>query len=91
MLCTIHPAWVVFVTGVRAAESSAPTVGLLPGDMHPAWVIIVTVLRRAEVVPPYGGIDAVYHLTGLGGYRYLGHGRFVNRPYGVIVAASVFS
>ena len=26
-------------------------------------------------------VDAVYHPTGLGGYRYLGGGRFVNRPY----------
>ena len=77
-----------------------------------------------RVVGPYGGVVAVCHSSGPGGYRplirpcgatfpprgkagrvfvaarhssgqgdsrYLGGGRFVNRPYGVIVAASVFS
>ena len=42
-------------------------------------------------VGPYGGIVAVYHPPGQSDSRYLGGGRFVNRPYGVIVAASVFS
>ena len=59
--------------------------------IHPAWVIIVTEFRAAGGVGPYGGIVAVYHPPGLGGYRYPVGGRFVNRPYGVIMAVSVFS
>ncbi len=39
---TIHPARVIFVTGVRAAESSAPTVGSVPCTIQPARVGIVT-------------------------------------------------
>ena len=52
-------------------------------------------LYRPRHLPPKGkaGRDfvAAHHPPGLGGYRYLGGGRFVNRPYGVIMAASVFS
>ena len=50
---------------------------------------------RTGVPSPQGEGGAVFvtahYPPGLGWYRYLGGGRFVNRPYGVIVAASVFS
>ena len=46
---------VVFVTGVRAAESSAPTVGSMPCTIHPARVFIApSSVSFADTFPPRG-------------------------------------
>ena len=54
-------------------------------------VVFVTGVTGRRGVGPYGGGRCRVTFTRPGGFRYLGGGRFVNRPYGVIVAASVFS
>ena len=76
----------------RAEQSPAPTHGCrcrVPSN-RPGWVSLPGRRAAGASAPTVVG-DAGYHSPGLGGYRYLGHGRFVNRPYGVIVEASVFS
>ena len=73
-------------------RSSAPTHGCrcrVPSTL-PGWVSLPSFGPPGASAPTVVVVTA-HHPPGLGGYRYLGGGRFVNRPYGAIIAASVFS